>query len=182
MDRFSGLVYWTIRRALKSAGLGSREDLCSDLFQEVFRKMLEESRLEELKDPGGIRKYLSVMSRRLVWAAAKALNAKAAKEKPLDTRIDPADDGGDTEGFTDLSDDPAANAAHRERDAAIEEVLDGLTPKERKCVECHFMEGRSHRETGKKLRIPVDTVSTILRRVREKLKLKFEHRNLREYL
>lgn len=182
MDRFSGLVYWTIRRALKSAGLASREDLCSDLFQEVFRKILEEARLEELKDPGGIRKYLCVMSRHLVWAAAKSVSAQAAQEKPLDTRIDPADDAGDTGGFMDLADDPGTNAAHRERDAAIEEVLEDLTPKERRCVECHFMEGRSHRETGKKLRIPVDTVSTILRRVREKLKLKFERRNLREYL
>ena len=125
---------------------------------------------------------MSVMSCRLVWSAARVIAAKEAKEKPLDLCPDPSLESSREELAAGSSEDPALLATYRERDAVIEEVLSELTRKERRCVEAHFMDGKTHSETGQLLRIPVDTVSTIIRRVREKIRSKFERRGLREYL
>ena len=74
--------------------------------------------------------------------------------------------------------DPSECALRRERDAAIYEVLRRLPRRERRCVELHYLGGKTHRQIAKSLHVPQDTVSTIIRRSRKELKAKFIKKGL----
>ena len=54
-------------------------------------------------------------------------------------------------------------------DRLLEAELGRLSPKERTCVEWHYLDGRTHREIGLILGLPLNTVTSIIHRTRQKL-------------
>jgi RNA polymerase sigma factor (sigma-70 family) len=144
-----------------------------DVFQDVFRNLVEKDQLSKLRDVKHLRKFLSVVACHAAIDRMKSLSrrerASVSTEAPLFSK------NGDASAFVSdtlagTSAGPDEAAQNRESDAIVAGVLGTLAPRERAFVEMHYMDGRTHREISEILGVPQDTVSTVLRRTRDKLK------------
>jgi RNA polymerase sigma-70 factor, ECF subfamily len=178
VGRFSKLIYWSITRTVEKQPFGGVEELCEEVFQEVFRKLLEKEELSKLRDAKNIRKFLSVIACHAAMDKLKSLGRYERKNVSPDLgSLFP--DGDEIPASLGLEhESPADLVLSREKDALIEETLGGLSPKERSCVEMHYLDGRTHQEIGVVLGLSQDTVSTVIRRAKDKLRKDFLKKGL----
>lgn len=163
VERFSRLVHWSIRKTLAASVVGSKEELGRELFQELFERLLEKNELAKLREANNIRKFLAVMACHMTLDKIKSLSRRAKKNLSLESVIENNEDV--ALGF--LPEQPLLQA---EFDGILTEALTDLSLKERACLQFHYEEGKTHSEIGCLLGMPENTVSTILRRTRERLR------------
>ena len=180
VERFSRLVYWAIRKTLSASAFKNRSDLSQDIFQEFFVKFIEKNELERLRNADSLRKFLTVSACHLTMDKLKSLSRydkKTVQEIIFDGGSNPSDPLQKVESGV-L--DPGSHAVSKEQQGVIFEVLENLSSKEHLCVEWHYLEGKTHKEIAGILGLPQDTVSTVIRRTKEKLKKAFEEKGLFE--
>ena len=165
VDRFSKLIYWSVWRTLESSAFSARTDLAREIFQEIFEKLLEKSELNKLRQIESVRKFLTVMAARAALDKIKNLGRQEGRLGDL-SRLD--------------NPEPSHQAISHERDLLIAQVIEGLSPKERRCVEWHYLDGKTHREISEVLGLSQDTVSTVIRRAKEKIRKIFLEKGLLE--
>lgn len=168
VDRFANLVYWSIQKVLENGRFAARKDLSDDIFQEVFQRLVEKEGLSKLRQVERLRPFLVVIATHAALDKVKHLTRQETKTLPLEEEFLEADVNA-----------PTTKVITGERDGLISEALDRLSPKERACVEWHYMDGRTHQEIARILGLSTDTVSSILRRTRQKLEESFGHRGLK---
>ena len=169
VGRFSRLVHWSIRKTLGSSPASGREELIREVFQEFFERLLEKNELAKLRDAGSLRKFLSVMACHMTLDKLKSVSRHARKNSPLESLLPGHEDA----ALAFLPADPLLQA---ESDGLLAEALKELSPKERACLRFHYEEGKTHAEIGRLLGMPEDTVSTVMRRTREKLRKKLSEK------
>lgn len=167
VDRYSRLVYWSIWKALGSSAAPDKEDVCREVFQEFFRRILEPSRLEKLSRAQSLRKYLQVTAGHLVLERFRRAGALGRVE------VSGLSDEADA-----LTGNPGGEASLAERRRILESVLAALKPNERTCLEMHYLDGHTHREIAGLLGLPQDTVSSLLRRTKDKVRERLEGKGL----
>ncbi|HTL70028.1 MAG TPA: sigma-70 family RNA polymerase sigma factor [Candidatus Eisenbacteria bacterium] len=175
VGRFSRLIFWSVRKTLAGTRFAGRPGLCEDVFQEFFARLLEKGELARLREASSLRKFLSVSACHRTLDRVKAMSREEAKTVSPDA--EGPEPGWELE--TRLP-DPSQEAARREREVVLGAVLASLEPRERFCVEMHYLEGLTHREIAAVLGIPQDTVSTVIRRTREKLKSRLTEAGLED--
>lgn len=179
VERFSKLIHWSIRRALENTPFHGRTGIGEEIFQEVFERLIEKEELSKLREIKRLRKYLAVAA--CHSALDKVKHLSRAEEKLVSTETAAGDSSADSAAPAVIDaplEHPEDEALRKEREAVVESALDALSPKERACVEFHYMDGKTHREIGEILGVPQDTVSTIIRRTKEKLKILFLEKGL----
>lgn len=172
VERFSRLIYWGIFKTLEGTGFQESTDLCNEIFQEIFTRLVEREQLKGLRELTSIRKFLSVMTCRATLDKLKALRRHEKSHIDMEKVIL---EEGSPEGSV-----MEATADVREREIIIGAVLESLSPKERACVEFYYLDGKTHRHIGEILGMPQDTVSSITRRAKEKLKLRLADKGILE--
>ena len=158
VERFSKLVYWSVRKTLETSSYRVHTDLVREIFQEFFVKLLEKNELEKLRDRDKIRKFLTVMA---CYMTMDKIRSLARNEK--------WDVGDIASAPYVFSADPACETLSQERHRLMADALNELSPKQRLCVEWHFVEGKTHRDISDILGLPQEAVSAVIRRAREKL-------------
>ena len=153
---------------MEGSSFRERGDLCDEIFQELFERLVAKGELARLRDAKSVRKFLSVMACRETLDKIKMLSRfekrRGTEEEALGT-----------------AEDPDKKAHARQVQETVSDVLEDLSPKERNCVELCLLDGKTHREAGEILGLPADTVSTIIRRTKEKLKAKLTERGITEF-
>lgn len=167
VSRFSRLVHWAARRALEKTAYSAREDVIADVFQETFRRLLERAELEKLREPSSLRKFLTVMAAHAAYDRAKNLAR-------LDRKILYADTA--TWENWSASKEVSKTLETSETAETVRAAVDALVPKERACVEMSCVDGRTHREIALILGLSQDTVSTLIRRAKDKLRKTLERK------
>lgn len=163
VDRFSRLIYWAVRRSLEKTPLDGREDVVADIFQDIFRRLLERDELSKLRDRASLKRFLCVMACHETLDRAKASTRHESKKVSLDDLSVPT---------------PGPDFLGEERERLLKQAISELSPKERACVEFHYLEEMTHRDISEVLGLPQDTVSSIIRRTREKLRALLEQKGL----
>ncbi len=176
VTRYSRLIYWSIRQTLRESRYGGREDLVGDVFQDVFGKIFERSAMLRLNDARNIRKFLVVLSANLTLDRLKSISRLEGKSIYLDDPQEGAGTGAVPVYAIEAG--PAEAAGRNEKQTLVAEVLGSLGAREKACLEMHFFDDRTHREIGLVLGLPQDTVSSIIRRAKEKIKDKFIKKGL----
>lgn len=182
MGRFSNLIYWSIQKALEKSPLRLKKDVCDDIFQEIFRRILENRELEKLRETGHLRQFLVVMAMHGALDKIRSLRRRESRDVSLEKEFLPKDTGEAVilaDILEDSSQGPSARVISDERDLAISEILERLSPKERTCVEWHYMDGKAHQDIAAILGVPVGTVSSIIQRTKEKLQTSFQRKGLK---
>ena len=182
VGRFSNLIYWSIQKTLGKSPFGSKKDVCDDIFQEIFRRILENRELEKLRETGNLRQFLVVMATHGAIDKIRSLRRRELREVSLEKEFLPKDSGEAVilaDVLEDSSQGPSARVISDERDLMISEILGRLSPKERTCVEWHYLDGKAHQDIAAILGLPVGTVSSIIQRTKEKLQISFERKGLK---
>ena len=171
-ERFSRLIYWGIFKTLEGTAFQDSTDLCNEIFQEIFTQLVERDELKRLRELTSIRKFLSVMSCRATLDKLKVLRRHEKSHVDMEKVILEEESG---EGSV-----MEVTAVVREREIIVGAVLESLSPKERACVEFYYLDGKTHRHIGEVLGMPQDTVSSVIRRAKEKLKLRLADKGILE--
>ena len=178
VQRFSKLIYWSICQTIQKQPLGGVDELCEEVFQEVFRKLLEKEELSKLRDIKNLRKYLSVISCHAAMDKLKSLGRYEKKNISTEAAFFSNGEEAASPILNMTEESPAERTLSREKDALVAETLEGLSPKERACIEYHYLDGMTHRQIAAILGFSQDTVSTIIRRAKEKLRKNFTEKGL----
>lgn len=178
IERYARLVWWSIHQTLGGSSFKGRTGLAEEIFQDFFEKLMDKARLTKVRDSKEISKYLSAAATYATLNKIRSLTREDRKNVWIDT---PNAEDSSVE-ILKLLDTEAKNfvtlAQEKEKDTIINEVLESLTFKERACMELHYMEDKTHKQIGLLLGMPQDTVSTILRRSREKIRARLLERNI----
>ncbi len=167
VEKYSRLVYWAIRKRLAASNFKYNEADIEDIFQEVFLAVLKGDKLAQLKDPPLLSGWLAMV------AANKTtdfMRQRAHREQnvSLDSSL--------------FKDDSFKQVLFdRDIAALIREIIAELSDKEKIVISLNLLEGRTHNEISRILGIPVNTVSTLIARTKEKLKAQLERKGIEDY-
>ena len=154
--RFSGLVYYSARERLARNGFRFNEQDIQDITQNVFVEMWEKSRLSEVRDRHKIKAWLSIMSQ------TRALNYMRKKKE----RLLAEDELFRIENI--VSDNGEANRLELAEE--LETAIKPFEPREKIILKLNIIHGKTHKEIAEFMKIPINTVSTIISRKKEHLR------------
>ncbi|MFH1245903.1 MAG: sigma-70 family RNA polymerase sigma factor [Candidatus Omnitrophota bacterium] len=163
VERFSGIVFWAIRGKAKEITSHYSQQDVEDIFQNVFTLLWEKERLKQIKDREKIASWIVIV------AATCTMNYFRSRRKeglrvtiPVDEEYGQIDHQKITE---------------QERlYSVLEEVISFLPCRERVILRLSYLHGRTHREIAELLAMPQNTVSSLIKRSKEKLRKELQTR------
>lgn len=166
VQKYSKLIYWAIRKRLAVSSFESSQDDIDCIFQEVFVSILNGGKLFQLKDIKIIATWLAVI------ASNKTVDFMRRKIKE-DKRF--------VVEMPVLKDDKFEEELYK-RDLlnVLGNIIDTLSVKEKIVISLNLIEGRTHKEIAEITAMPVNTVSTIIARTKEKVKKGLEKMGLKD--
>jgi RNA polymerase sigma-70 factor (ECF subfamily) len=164
VQKYSRVIYWAIRKRLSISGFKFTQDDINGIFQEVFLSILEGERLRQLKDTQTISGWLAMI------ASNKAVDfmRRAIRE---DSRL--------VLDLPVLKDDNFEQELQR-KDLleAIASSISVLSDKAKIIISFSLLEGRTHQEIADIMNMPVNSVSTVIARAKQKLKQDLERKGI----
>ena len=166
VQKYSKLIYWAIRKRLSGSGFSFNQDDIDYIFQEVFLLILQGDKLRQLKDIKTVASWLAVIaSNKTVDFMRRKIKEdnKLVIEMPV------------------LKDDKFEEELYK-RDLlnVLGNIIDTLPAKEKIVISLNLIESRTHKEIAKITAMPVNTVSTIIARTKEKVKKGLEKMGLKD--
>ena len=166
VDKYSRLVYWAIRRRLAISKLEHNQVDIEDIFQEVFLTILKSEKLLQSKDLKNLSGWIAmVASSRTVDFMRRKISRR--EDLNLDSLVFKEDF--DRQGIFD-----------RDLTSLVREIISNLSDKERVIISLSLIEGKTHKEIAQILNVPMNTVSTVIARAKEKLKKELQNRGIGE--
>lgn len=166
VQKYSRLVYWAIRKRLTAGGFRQEEADVEDIFQEVFLLVLGKDKLRQVNDFKFIPGWLAMI------ASNKTVDFMRGKfHLEQDWVFDAMREKDNV--FKD-------NLQRRDMFAVTKEVIGALPDKERIVISLNLLEERTHKEIAEITGMPVNTVSTIISRTKEKLRKELRKREIDE--
>ena len=172
VERFAKLVHWSIRRSFEYSPPGGREEFCREVFQDFFQQLIDKNELSKLREVRHLRKFLSVMACHLALDRLKSLSRHTKKMRPVED-LPPLEEG--VLLVSGESQDPV------DWEGILSGSLSGLSPQERACLEFYLVDGKTASEVGQILGIPENTVHSVVRRSKEKLKDKLIEKGYKDF-
>jgi RNA polymerase sigma factor (sigma-70 family) len=181
VSRFSRLIYWSASKTLANSYFKDREDLIEDIFQEIFERLLEKEELKKLRDSDGIRKFLCVLACHAAMDKIKILSRYEKTTLKSDITFEESDPEKPlyfSDVIPDEGKNPSETILYKESQVILSRLLTKLPPKDRTCLEMHYLDGLTHKEIAETLGFPQDTVSTIIRRAKDTLRQGLQRKGL----
>ena len=173
VERFAKLVHWSIRKSFDYSPPGGREEFCREVFQDFFQQLIDKNELSKLREVRNLRRFLVVMASHLALDRLKSLSRHAKKMRPAEDLL-PSEEETVLSNVKDGQD-------ITDRDEILNGSLQDLSVKERACLEFFVVEGKTASQVGLILGIPENTVHSIVRRTKEKLKDKLIKRGYKDF-
>lgn len=176
VSKYGAVVYGTAVNVLSKYGFARRRDLADEIYQRVFVECWEKDRLGKLKDPSRLRYFLVSMSvSRSLDVLRTVIRHFKRDVGAAEYRMNSTDE---LERITSKHPDPIDAIHNKEILSHVESELNQLTFKERYILRLNSEQGLTHRQISELLQIPQDTVSTVIRRTREKLRNSLKQKGL----
>jgi RNA polymerase sigma-70 factor, ECF subfamily len=154
---FSPLVYRTIRQKAFFNFTPIAQSDIDEIFQQTFTNIWRKKSLNKISNARSIPAYLTVIAQNTVMDFfRKNISQKKIKENyPADTayKKTPRDESQQSQIISDIDD-----------------FINGLTVKEREIITCELVYELKHREIAHLMNMPLNTVSTIIARLKYALK------------
>lgn len=170
---FHDLVYQTVKlRFINSNFIFQPQDL-EDVTQNVFLKIWQKDKLKQIRARSKVKAWLCIMSQNY---AINYIRDKGKFNYRLSAPIGPSLESGNTLENTlkSNSENPIQQAEFKELKVIIDNVIENLIPKHQLIIRLSTLYQKSHKEIAQILGISVNTVSSIIRRTKKKLKQKLE--------
>lgn len=166
VQKYSKLIYWAIRKRLGASSFNFSQNDIDGIFQEVFLSILEDDKLGQLKDAKAISGWIAIIaSNKTVDFMRRAIREKGrlASDMPV------------------LKDDSIRQELHR-RDLfdLVGNTINSLSVKARVAISFNLFEAKTHKEIAFIMKLPINTVSTVIARAKEKLKQDLDKKGIRD--
>ena len=149
-------MYYSARERLERSGFRFSGEDIQDITQNVFVEMWEKSRLSEVRERHKIKAWLSIVSQ------TRALNYMRRKKE----RLLAEDELFKVENI--VSDD--GEEARLELAEELETAIEPFEPREKIILKLNIIHAKTHKEIAEFMKIPINTVSTIISRKKERLR------------
>ena len=176
VDRFDGVIYGVIQAQLGRWGFGGRKDLSDDIFQNIFRELFERNILAGLRRPASLKAFLVslTISRTIDGIRAAVRDQELFEKFRQSSPWEDHDDSLDKFPAPDLRD----SMMFRDMCGVIEEEMKRMPIREELIARLRWQHEMKLESIANLLEIPANTVSTILRRTRERLKWVFKEKGI----
>ena len=160
VKKYSGLISLSIANRLKRCGFDPLCEETEDIRQNLLTSIWMESKLEKVRNRKSIACWLSIASGN---AAITHMRRKMA-DKNL--KFIPFSDSADLET---LAVDPKT-PDKKELSEHFEKIVASLPPKEALVIKLNLIDGMEYRQIADMLKMPKGTVSSYIKRAKEKLR------------
>ena len=159
--RFRPIVEKAVRARLSRYNFSHTIEDIKDITQGIFLDIWEKNKLESVRDEEKITGWLVIVSQN---AAIDYIRSQAKFSRQQSIFFD--DEGNSQEIIPLLSSasDPIDGLIKNDFTQAVEKLIQSLEPKERLILRLNFEHNKTHKEIADFMKIPINTVSSILRR------------------
>ncbi|MFC1699629.1 RNA polymerase sigma factor [Candidatus Omnitrophota bacterium] len=158
VEKFGSLVFWAIKDTLQRKGFEFNRQDIEEVFQDVFVLLWEKGKLEQIKNRNQISAWLAMV------AANRTLNY-LRKKRVNHINIE-SQDQGSLAGNSDINHDLEA----AESQTLLAQAFSSLEPKEIITLKLSYFFNKTHQEIAEILKMPTNSISSIVRRSKDKLK------------
>lgn len=165
VQRYSRLIYWAIRKRLTVSGFTLQEDDIQAIFQDVFLTILEGNKLAQLKDVKFLPGWLAMIAsnKTVDYIRDKIRNSPRFAPEAMMTTGDSVEQ--------ELCDSDLLSV--------LREIIENMASKEKIVISLNLLEERTHSEIAQMLSMPINTVSTVIARSKDKLKKELIKRGIK---
>jgi len=167
IQKYSRLIYWAIQKRLSLSGFSCNQADIEDIFQDVFVTILRDNKLLQLKNAQYLAGWLSMIASS---RAVDFMRRKAHREHSL--VVDPP-------ALKDIT--LTQQLSDRDFAAQIKEIVASLSDRERIIISLNVLEGKTHKEIAHIVGSPINTISTVIARTKEKIKNKLRKRGTEDF-
>ncbi len=158
VKKYTGLISLSISNRLKKYGFNPLCEDTEDIRQNILTSIWTDGLLAEVKNRNNIAYWLSMVSGNV---AIEHMRRKMAAKNP---RLVPIDDAPEIEAGN--PDTPAK----KELSEKIDRSIESLPPKEQLIIKLNLLHEMDYNNISEMLNIPIGTVSSCIKRTKEKLK------------
>jgi RNA polymerase sigma-70 factor (ECF subfamily) len=162
VEQFSAVVFWAIKERLKRTNYHYSQQDVEDIFQNVFTLLWEKKKLAQIRYRRNIKNWL------IMVAANCTINYFRSKRNTCSELefLSPAPYSVDCN---------ISYTVDQERlNRTLECILHELPKRELIIIKLSYLHNKTHQEISQLLRIPQNTISSIIKRTKEKLKEKLQ--------
>ena len=150
INRFSGLVYYSASQRLRRDGFRFNEQDVQDIVQNVFVDIWEKSKLVEVRERDKIQAWLSIVGQTRALNFMRKKKERLLAEDELFKVENVVSDNGETDRL--------------ELAEELETAIKPFEPREKIILKLNIIHGKTHKEIAEFMKIPINTVSTIIAR------------------
>ena len=168
VKKYSGLIYTSIENRLKKYGLNASIHDIEDIRQNIVSDIWKNSELSHITNRDNISYWIAVLSGNAAVEHFRSREARQLRNTvPLYHKID-------EEELNEIfpSDIPGPNdeLARAEAEDRIDLAIESLPAREKIMIKLHLIHDKKYHEIAEFLGVPKGTVSSYIKRAKEKLK------------
>lgn len=158
VGRFSDVIFWAIKKKLNCINHHYNQQDIEDIFQDVFILLWSKGKLRQIKDRVSISGWLVMVAANCTVDYLRSKRIWLARSETLTDKADFAD-------YT------ASESIDREKTAKLlDEVLQALPAREVIVLKLNYLYDKTHQQIAGILKIPQNSVSSIIKRTKERLR------------
>jgi RNA polymerase sigma-70 factor (ECF subfamily) len=159
VKKYSSLISLSIANRLKKYGFSPTCEDTDDIRQNILTSIWEEEKLKDVRNRSNIAYWLSILSGN---AAMAHMRRKSLGGNP---KFVPMPDCEEVEAVN-----CETTASDKELSESIERSVGSLPPAEQLVAKLHILHGMGYRDIADMIKMPTGTVSSYIKRAKEKLR------------
>lgn len=163
VDRYSGLIYWAIKRKLNKYDSTYIMSEAEDIYQLIFALIWEKKSLINVRERGSISPWLVVLASHVT---IDFIRKRKREEDYLRRDFK----------LVAKSQNTKEVVLEKEEKCLLDEAIKLLNEKEKRYIELNYLADKKHREIAEIFNTSVNSVSTIIARAKIKIKKYIESR------
>lgn len=171
ISKYSGLIAISAENSLKRYGVRLRRQDTEDIRQDVLASIWKGRKLEEIRNRKDISYWVAMVSQN----AAIGYSRKLSREPKRPVSIFENTDREELLEFIPSgAGSPKDEALRNELSKQVDDAIESLPAKEKLIMKLNIIYGKKYGEISKMLGLPKGTVSSCIKRAKEKLKKKLQ--------
>ena len=168
IKKYSSLVYVSIENRLKKYGLDASIHDIEDIRQNIFSDIWKNGKLSHITNRDDISYWIAILSGNAAVEHFRSREARQSRNTvPLSHKIDEKELN---EIFPSDIPGPNDELARAETQARIDLAIESLPANEKLMIKLNLIHNKKYREIAEFLGVPKGTVSSCIKRAKEKLK------------
>jgi RNA polymerase sigma-70 factor (ECF subfamily) len=169
---YQSLILRSVRYEISSLNLNCTNEEAHDIAQEVLVAIWEGEKLSMLRDVRCLKSWLIMLSINKTINYSKSRNFRAvSKEVSYDIKIPCGDENltlGDVLACDKFNGERIAE--EKEESQMFEREIQKLAGKEQLAIRLNIFHGKKYKEIARIMNLPINTVSTLIKRAKEKIR------------